>query len=46
MQEYSEMITVLPSKDENDNPSISIKEKYRFDTYKDACHMQKDEIDE
>ena len=35
--EYSDMIEIIPSNDNNFS-SISIKEQYRFDGYRDACH--------
>jgi len=36
-EKYSDMIEILPV-DDTGNPSISIKEQYRFDGYDNACH--------
>ena len=42
IDEYSEMIEILPI-DNTGNPSIVIKDKYQFESYKDACHTKEEE---
>ncbi len=45
VQEYSVFIEIMPI-DFTGHPSIKIKEKYQFNNYNDACHIQKEkEID-
>ncbi|RLA84277.1 MAG: hypothetical protein DRG78_01830 [Epsilonproteobacteria bacterium] len=43
-EKYNGMIEILPV-DDTGNPSISIKEQYRFDGYDNACHKIHEKVE-